>query len=104
MSAAPLLLAIGLFCALERPILGVMLCLLVLFLPSLLYWSSALGKDAWSVMGLGICSYGVARVMTQKRFSGLLILAAGLAAVVLVRPHVALTVGSGLVLECWVYA
>jgi hypothetical protein len=77
--------------------------LLVLFLPSLLYWSSALGKDAWSVMGLGICSYGVARVMTQKRPSGLLILVVGLAAVVMVRPHVALTVGSGLVLAALLY-
>jgi hypothetical protein len=77
--------------------------LLVLFLPSLLYWSSALGKDAWAVMGLGICSYGVARVMTQKRASGLLVLAAGLAAVVMVRPHVALTVGSGLVLAALLY-
>jgi hypothetical protein len=72
--------------------------LLVLFLPSLLYWSSALGKDAWALMGLGVCAYGVARVMTKARFSGMLILAAGLFAVVMVRPHVALTVGSGLVL------
>jgi hypothetical protein len=77
--------------------------LLVLFLPSLLYWSSALGKDAWAVMGLGICAYGVSRVMTQKRASGLLILAAGLTAVVMVRPHVALTVGSGLVLAALLY-
>jgi hypothetical protein len=77
--------------------------LLVLFLPSLLYWSSALGKDAWAVMGLGICAYGVARIMTQKRASGLLILAAGLTAVVMVRPHVALTVGSGLVLAALLY-
>jgi hypothetical protein len=77
--------------------------LLVLFLPSLLYWSSALGKDAWAVMGLGICSYGVARIMTQKRFSGMLVLTVGLAAVVMVRPHVALTVGSGLVLAALLY-
>jgi hypothetical protein len=72
--------------------------LLVLFLPSLLYWSSALGKDAWALMGLGVCAYGVARVMTRARMSGMLVLAAGLFAVVMVRPHVALTVGSGLVL------
>ncbi|HEY3725350.1 MAG TPA: hypothetical protein VGN59_18495 [Acidimicrobiia bacterium] len=77
--------------------------LLVLFLPSLLYWSSALGKDAWSVMGLGICSYGVARVMTRKIPSGLIILALGLAAVTMVRPHVALVVGAGLVLAAMLY-
>jgi hypothetical protein len=77
--------------------------LLVLFLPSLLYWSSALGKDAWAVMGLGICAYGVSRIMTRKRTSGMVILVAGLAAVVMVRPHVALTVGSGLELAALLY-
>lgn len=77
--------------------------LLVLFLPSLLYWSSALGKDAWAVFGLGVCSYGVARIMTKKIFSGLLILVVGLAAVVMIRPHVGLTVGSGLVLAALLY-
>jgi hypothetical protein len=77
--------------------------LLVLFLPSLLYWSSALGKDAWSVFCLGVCSYGVARLMTRKYVSGGLILAAGLFGVVMVRPHVALTIGSGLVLAALLY-
>lgn len=77
--------------------------LLVLFLPSLLYWSSALGKDAWALFGLGVCAYGTARFMTRKPASGMLILAAGLTAVVLVRPHVALTVGSGLVLAALLY-
>jgi hypothetical protein len=77
--------------------------LLVLFLPSLLYWSSALGKDAWSVMGLGVCSYGVARIMTRKPISGLIILLVGLGAVVMVRPHVALVVGAGLVLAAMLY-
>jgi hypothetical protein len=77
--------------------------LLVLFLPSLLYWSSALGKDAWSVMGLGVCSYGVARIMTRKPFSGIVILLVGLGSVVMVRPHVALIVGAGLVLAAMLY-
>ncbi|MGZ4688202.1 MAG: hypothetical protein ACXVKA_04020 [Acidimicrobiia bacterium] len=77
--------------------------LLVLFLPSLLYWSSSLGKDAWCVFGLGVCSYGVARVMTRKRASGLAILVVGMAAVLMVRPHVALIVGSGLVLAALLY-
>lgn len=77
--------------------------LLVMFLPSLLYWSSALGKDAWALFGLGICAYGVARVMTRQQFSGVLLLALGLWAVVMIRPHVALTVGSGLVLAALLY-
>lgn len=77
--------------------------LLVLFLPSLLYWSSALGKDAWCVFGLGVASYGVALVMTQARLRGMVLLIAGLAAVVMVRPHVALIIGSGLVLAALLF-
>jgi hypothetical protein len=77
--------------------------LLVLFLPSLLYWSSALGKDAWCVFGLGVASYGVALIMTQVRLRGLVLLVAGLATVIMVRPHVALIVGSGLVLAALLY-
>jgi hypothetical protein len=77
--------------------------LLVLFLPSLLYWSSALGKDAWVVMGLGLCAYGTARLMTRGRVLGLVLLVAGLLEVGFVRPHVALTVGSGLVLAALLY-
>jgi len=77
--------------------------ILVLFLPSLLYWSSALGKDAWALFGLGLCAYGVARVMTRNVMSGLALLSFGLFAVVMVRPHVALTVGSGLVLAALLF-
>ncbi len=77
--------------------------LLVLFLPSLLYWSSALGKDAWALFGLGLCAYGVSRALTRKPFSGLLFLSAGLWAVVMIRPHVGLTVFAGLVLAALLY-
>ena len=38
--------------------------LLVLFLPSLLYWPSALGKEGWAIFCLGVGAYGVARVLT----------------------------------------
>jgi hypothetical protein len=75
----------------------------VLFLPSLLYWSSALGKDAWALFGLGICAYGVARCLTRKPISGLIFLSVGLWSVVMVRPHVGLTVFAGLVLAALLY-
>jgi hypothetical protein len=77
--------------------------LLVLFLPSLVYWSSALGKDAWALFGLGICAYGVACCLTRKPFRGLVILSIGLLAVVMIRPHVGLTVFAGLVLAALLY-
>lgn len=77
--------------------------LLVLFLPSLLYWTSALGKDAWAVMGLGMSSFGVALFMTRKPIQALLFLAAGLTAIVMIRPHVALTVFAGMVLAALLF-
>ena len=69
--------------------------LFIFFIPSLLYWPSALGKDAFSVFLLGAVSYGLARLMTGRLVSGLLIAVTGTYAVMLLRPHVALTLASG---------
>src|SRR2546425_4623825 len=70
--------------------------LLVLFLPSLLYWPSAIGKEAWMMLGLGLCAYGIACLFRQ-RMSGFVPLALGLFAVLMVRPHVSLVLFVGLV-------
>ena len=72
--------------------------ILVLFLPSMIYWPSALGKDAWSVFSLGLIAYGVARVMTKGAFLGFPIAAIGLLSAGLLRPHVALITFIGMVL------
>ena len=40
--------------------------ILVLFLPSLLYWPSAIGKEAWMMLGLGLCAYGIACVFQRR--------------------------------------
>ncbi len=64
---------------------------LVFFLPSLLFWSSSIGKEAWMTFGLGIAAYGVARMLTYRR-GGIPMLLGGLGATMLVRPHVALVV------------
>lgn len=69
---------------------------LIFFLPSLLYWPSILGKEAWMVMGLGITSYGVARLLTSQR-GAFLVLGAGIWATAMVRPHVAVLVLAALV-------
>jgi hypothetical protein len=68
---------------------------LVLFLPSLLYWPSAIGKEAWMMLGLGLASYGVALLLTRPP-RGALMLALGLFGVGLVRPHLGLVVFAGL--------
>ncbi len=70
--------------------------LLVLFLPSLLYWPSSIGKEAWVMLGLGISAVGVASLL-RGRSGGVVWLALGLLAVGMVRPHVGLAVFAGLV-------
>jgi hypothetical protein len=61
---------------------------LVLLLPSLLFWPSSLGKEAWMTLGLGLVAYGSARVLTGRRH-GFVPLLLGLSATGVVRPHVA---------------
>lgn len=62
---------------------------LVLFLPSMVFWPSSIGKDAWVLFGLGLFVYGAARMLTRARLGWLLVLA-GCAATGVVRPHITL--------------
>lgn len=61
---------------------------LVLFLPSLLFWPSSIGKDAWMMLGLGLCLLGAAHLLNGN-LRGWSLLALGLVASTLVRPHIA---------------
>jgi len=69
--------------------------ILVLFLPSLAYWSSALGKEAWMTLAIGLCAYGVACLL-RGRSVGFVSLGIGLVASLVVRPHISLMVFIGL--------
>jgi hypothetical protein len=61
----------------------------LLFLwPSLLFWPSSLGKEAWMMLALGLTALGAARLFAHKP-RGILYLALGLTGALLVRPHVA---------------
>ena len=71
---------------------------LVLFLPSFLYWPSALGKEGWAILCLGLAGYGVAKVLTGKVPVGLVLFIAGLVGVAQLRPHVAITMFCGVLL------
>jgi hypothetical protein len=62
---------------------------LLFFMPSLLYWPSSIGKEAWMLFALGLAAYGTARLITGRPWRGLLIAALGLWFAMLVRPHVA---------------
>lgn len=61
---------------------------LVFFLPSLLFWPSSIGKEAWICLGLGLAAYGAARALTRA-VGGIPLIALGLLMVAMVRPHVA---------------
>jgi cell division septum initiation protein DivIVA len=63
--------------------------LLVFFLPSLLFWPSGIGKEAWMLFALGIAAYGAARLLTGSTMRGLLGAGLGLWLAALARPHVA---------------
>ena len=61
--------------------------ILVMFLPSMLFWPSGLGKEAWMMLGIGLTALGAARLLSGYRHwaPGLLL---GLTATALVRPHI----------------
>jgi hypothetical protein len=59
---------------------------LLFFLPTLLYWPSSIGKEAWMVFTLGVATYGVALIL-KHRVAGYGYTALGLVGSALVRPH-----------------
>ncbi|HEY5014971.1 MAG TPA: hypothetical protein VIK61_19960, partial [Acidimicrobiia bacterium] len=68
---------------------------LLLFMPSLLFWSSAIGKEAWMTFTLGMVAYGAAKAFTRTPL-GFVYLALGLEGTERVRPHMALLILGGL--------
>ena len=73
-----------------------MYALIVFFLPSMLFWPSSIGKEAWMSLCIGAATYGMARLLTQQRH-GYLTMFLGLAGMAVVRPHLAAIFGVGLV-------
>lgn len=64
---------------------------LVLFWPSLLFWPSAIGKDAVMVFCLGLATYGACVVLAPKaKVWGVALFAGGVFGMLQVRNHVAL--------------
>ena len=63
--------------------------MIIFFLPSIIYWTGAIGKDSWVFGASGIAAYGFIRFVQLDFVRGLLWLSAGLAGVAVVRPHVA---------------
>jgi hypothetical protein len=62
--------------------------LLVLLLPTMVFWPSTIGKEPWIVFTLGVASFGAARALRGRPF-GYLLVVVGTAGVFAVRPHMA---------------
>lgn len=62
---------------------------LILLYPSMLLWTSSLGKDALMTLFLGMASYGAARIQQRIEAHGLWWLALGLSGTLMIRPHLA---------------
>ena len=60
---------------------------LIFFLPSMLYWPSSIGKEAWISFGLGLASYGIA-LITRHQALGYPVAGLGLLATAGPRPHI----------------
>jgi len=65
---------------------------LVFLLPSLLFWPSSIGKEAWMCLGLGLAAYSGTRLLSGAR-GALLLLGLGSLMLGMVRPHVAAILG-----------
>jgi hypothetical protein len=88
---------IGLFCFYKAVVVGFpqgnhrTYAYLVFFLPSMLYWPSSIGKDAWICFGLGLSSYGIALILRHQAL-GYPVAGLGLLATAGARPHVTVLV------------
>jgi hypothetical protein len=69
---------------------------LVFFLPSLAFWPSSIGKEAWMMLALGVAAFGAARALSGRTWRGLLLAGLGMWMAALVRPHIAGLIGVGL--------
>ena len=70
--------------------------LMLMFIPSFVYWPSALGKEAFIILCLGLTTYGFACMLENKVVPGIACIAAGIAGMTMVRPHIGVAVMIGL--------
>ncbi len=63
--------------------------ILVLLYPSMLLWTSSLGKDAPMMLFGGMATYGLARLRAGGHLIGLALLGMGAAGMLAIRPHIA---------------
>jgi hypothetical protein len=67
------------------------------FMPSMLFWPSSIGKEAWLLFGLGIAAFGAAKALTGRTIPGVVISGLGIGLASLVRAPIPVLLGIGLV-------
>ena len=70
---------------------------LLFFLPSMLYWPSSIGKEAWMLFCLGLAAFGTARLLTGRPWRGMALAGVAMWLAAIVRAHVSGMVVLGLV-------
>jgi hypothetical protein len=71
---------------------------LLFFMPSMLYWPSSIGKEAWMLFTLGLAAYGTARVLTGRPWRGMAVAGVAMWLAAVVRAHISGMVVLGLVM------
>ncbi len=71
--------------------------LAVLFLPTIVYWPSSIGKESLMFLFLGAGSLGAARLLVDFRLRWIFLFGIGSVGAAAIRPHVALLLGGALV-------
>jgi hypothetical protein len=61
---------------------------LLFFMPSMLYWPSSIGKEAWMLFTLGLAAFGTARLLSGRPWRGLAVAGLALWLAAVVRAHV----------------
>jgi hypothetical protein len=64
---------------------------LIFFLPSMLFWPSSIGKEAWMILTIGLTTLGAAKLLARQR-GAFALLALGLWGTAQVRAHVSLLI------------
>jgi hypothetical protein len=62
---------------------------LMFFMPSLVFWSATLGKDALMYFFIGLVTYGLCQALYGARSRAVLLIAVGLLGVAVIRAHIA---------------
>ena len=72
--------------------------IVVMFLPSIVFWPASVGKDALMIFFTGLATYGISRLLQRIDILGLGLAGLGLYLTAQIRPHIAMMIALAAVL------